>query len=245
MAAVSLVSPTSIHPERSAVRGAAISDLDLDAVAQYLRGRGLPVASDTELADSLVRAGLASRSGSTLTPTSAGLLCFGYQPQLLQPHWGVSCVAVDGRTMADPIRHQIMLEGPLPVLLDGALAFVRELGEVAPVSAVREAIVNALVHRELRHTARVAVQAFSDRLQIRSPGGLPQGVPGLDELSLVGGESIPRNPILASTARALGLGEQIGRGLALIRAATLDRPPTRIISTASEVRVVFDVGRAH
>ena len=202
--------------------------------------------TDEALHASLVRAGLVAQSGSQLTPTSAGLLCFGALPQLLQPHWGVSCVQIDGMSMSDPIAQQTILEGPLPQLLEGALAFIAAAAPDAyPVDAVREAIINALVHRELRHTARVAVQVFNDRLVIRSPGGLPQGVPALDQMASDGGESIPRNPLLASTARILGLGDQVGRGLPLIRAATQERGPTRIVTSLSEVRLILPAALAH
>ena len=244
--AVSLVSPTSIPAERSPVRGSALADLNLEAASQYLAGRGLAVDTDDAMLTSLVRAGLVAQSGSQYTPTSVGLLCFGPLPQFLQPHWGVSCVQIDGSSMADSIVQQATLAGALPQLLDGALAFIAGAAPDAyPADAVREAIVNALVHRELRHTARVAVQIFSDRLIIRSPGGLPQGVPPLAQMASGGGESIPRNPLLATTARSLGLGDQIGRGLALIRAATQERGPTRIVTSPSEVRLILPAPLAH
>jgi hypothetical protein len=239
------LSPSAIVAERAAPRGSTIEDLDRDAIRAYLETRDLAADTDDQQLIGMVRTGLATRSGSQLAPTSVGLLCFGHTPQLLQPHWGVSCVRVHGTTMADPIQSSTILEGPLPRLLEAALAFVQQPGSAWPHDVVREAIINALVHRDLKNTARVSVQHFADRLVIRSPGGLPNGVPRLDAMSLEGGESIPRNPLLASTARLLGMGDQIGRGLALIRAQTGDRPPTRIVTTPSEVRLILAANSPH
>jgi predicted HTH transcriptional regulator len=60
------------------------------------------------------------------------------------------------------------------------------------------------------------LRVFADRLEIRSPGGPPEGQTDLEELAREGGVSVPRNPLLASIARQLGLGEQLGRGLVLV-----------------------------
>ena len=90
-----------------------------------------------------------------------------------------------------------------------AAAGIEEYSEVA----VREAVVNALVHRDLRRAGRVAVRVFSDRIEVWSPGGLAEGLTDIDDLLREGGVSHPRNPLLAAAARSLGLGEQLGRGL--------------------------------
>ncbi|HHH26756.1 MAG TPA: hypothetical protein ENK57_00165 [Polyangiaceae bacterium] len=94
--------------------------------------------------------------------------------------------------------------------------------------ALREALVNALVHRDLRRAARVAVRIFDDRLEIWSPGGMSDAVGELDEMVQHGGVSMPRNPLLAATARLLGLGEQLGRGLCVMRRAITELPNRRL-----------------
>ena len=73
---------------------------------------------------------------------------------------------------------------------------------------MREAVVNALVHRDLRRAGRIAIRRFHDRLEVWSPGSLPEGLSDVSELLREGGVPHPRNPILAAFARSLGIGEQ-------------------------------------
>jgi ATP-dependent DNA helicase RecG len=68
----------------------------------------------------------------------------------------------------------------------------REERPELPEEAIREAVVNALAHRDYRSTANVQVYLFMDRLEIVSPGGLPAGMTEAD----LGVKSIPRNPLL-------------------------------------------------
>jgi ATP-dependent DNA helicase RecG len=78
-----------------------------------------------------------------------------------------------------------------------------------PVDALREALVNALAHRDYRSTANVQVYIFQDRVEIISPGGLPAGMKKED----LGKKSIPRNPLLFSMLYRMDLVEQIGSGI--------------------------------
>ena len=68
----------------------------------------------------------------------------------------------------------------------------REERPELPEEAIREAVVNALAHRDYRSTANVQIYLFMDRLEIVSPGGLPAGMTEAD----LGIKSIPRNPLL-------------------------------------------------
>ena len=227
--------------ERLAVSAADLDDVDLDALDQFLEARvpaallggpreprpatnapsaSAPLQPRDEIA---VRLGLLARISPRLVPTLSGLYLFGKLPQLYFPEWGVVCTASRHLGILDPIERRADLDGNLGALVEQAVRFVGVSD--APVDeaeaeqaeydadAVREAIVNALVHRDLRKPSRVAIRVFVDRLEIWSPGGPPEGVTELDELARGGGVSHPRNPVLASVARSLGIGEQLGRGL--------------------------------
>lgn len=262
--------PSSPNFERSGLRGTGPDDMDLEAVWSWLAVRAprLPRGSEEELVASAVRTGLLVSQGSSTVASPVGLLLFGHLPQLMYPHWGIGAVRIDGRCLSDRVLARVDLEGPLPDLLAGGLAFVEEhthriadqvegpaaagvgvggesvigLQTEYPTVAVREALVNALVHRDLKRTGRVGIHIFDDRLEVVSPGALPGGVPPLDELSVAGGESLPRNPLLAAGARALGIGEHIGRGLTLIRRVMSGdsvHRPARIVASPSAVRVVL------
>jgi predicted HTH transcriptional regulator len=213
--------------ERTAVTGAELDDLDLAALEVWVVQRAPALRQASSLEEAAVRLGLLARVAPRLAPTPVGLLLFGKAPQLVQPDWGVAAVAIRGSSLADPVLTRADLEGNLPALLAQSLAFVREQAETRgaaglaaaagmeeyPEVAVREAVVNALVHRDLRRAGRVAVRVFSDRIEVWSPGGLVEGLTDIDDLLREGGVSHPRNPLLAAAARSLGLGEQLGRGL--------------------------------
>lgn len=78
-----------------------------------------------------------------------------------------------------------------------------------PVEALREALVNSIVHRDYRSTANVQIYIFQDRVEIVTPGGLPAGMREVD----LGFKSVPRNPLLFGIFQRMGLVEQIGSGI--------------------------------
>ncbi len=89
--------------------------------------------------------------------------------------------------------------------------FLRE--KHSELSALREAIVNALAHRDYRSNANVQIYIFEDRLEIVSPGGLPAGMTP----ELLGIKSIPRNPLLFGMLYRMNAVEQVGSGVRRIR----------------------------
>ena len=173
--------------------------------------------------------------------TLGALLLFGLYPQAAFPQLCLLAAAVpgtelgqlgkDGRRFTDSRR----VEGTLPEMLDGAMAFLRanmrvstridpKTGERSdrsqyPVDAVREAVLNALVHRDYSIYTEgkpIRMTLFSDRLEIRSPGGL-YGRMRVDEL----GQAQPdaRNPLLLTAMEALGKTENRYSGIPRIRLA--------------------------
>ena len=82
-----------------------------------------------------------------------------------------------------------------------------------PMDAVREAVVNAVAHRDYRSTANVQVCLYHDRLEVVSPGGLPAGMTEAE----LGVKSVPRNPLLFGMLHRMGAVEHIGSGIRRIR----------------------------
>ncbi len=229
--------------ERLAVSASDLDDLDLSALDAYLKQRAPAWLDLMSRDDVAIKAGLASRISPRVVPSIGGLYCFGKAPQLVFPEWGVGCVAFKGRVVTDAIRERTDLDGNLPALLEGATRFVAACsGDAAdeyPAELVREVIVNALVHRDLRKPSRVAVRVFTDRLEVWSPGGPPEGAPELDDLAREGGVSFPRNPLVAAVARGLGLAEHVGRGLALIQRASTSNWRAELRVSPRDVTVVL------
>jgi ATP-dependent DNA helicase RecG len=89
----------------------------------------------------------------------------------------------------------------------------REERPELPEEALREAVVNALAHRDYRSTANVQIYIFKDRIEIVSPGGLPAGMTEAD----LGVKSIPRNPLLFGVLYRMDVVEHIGSGIRRIR----------------------------
>ena len=94
-----------------------------------------------------------------------------------------------------------------------------------PLDALREAVVNAIVHREYRITGTsIYVRIFDDRVEIENPGGLPDGITKRD----FGKSSVRRNPIIADLFHRMGKVERMGSGIErmrdLMRKAGLKEP---------------------
>ncbi len=87
-----------------------------------------------------------------------------------------------------------------------------------PEDALREALVNAIAHRDYRSTANVQVRIYHDRVEIIAPGGLPAGMKEED----LGQRSLPRNPLLFGLFYRMDLVEQIGSGVLRIRGLCRD-----------------------
>jgi ATP-dependent DNA helicase RecG len=85
-----------------------------------------------------------------------------------------------------------------------------------PEKALREALVNAVCHRNyFEKGARVMVEVFDNRVEIVSPGGLPKGITDAN----FGSVSVTRNPIIANLLHRINYIERMGTGINRIRAA--------------------------
>jgi ATP-dependent DNA helicase RecG len=237
-----MVPPSPAAFERSPVPGAELVDLDQETLQSYLRRRAPHMLESTPAVELATTYGILAASAGRSVPTVVGMILFGVCPQLLHPEWGVAAVRIRGTKIADPIAARLDIEGKLTTLLEEALRFVREHTQsvanlVKPEdaepeyaeAAVREAVLNALVHRDYRLSGRPAVRVYNDRVEVWSPGGMPVSL-SLEHLAQHGGVSFPRNPILAAAARSLGLIDQIGRGLPTIR---------RLVSEAASLPAQF------
>ena len=95
----------------------------------------------------------------------------------------------------------------IPIILrDGQQIDIRDFPELA----VREALVNALAHRDYRLDGAVSIEHSPQLFTIQSPGPL---VAGVSVKNILTHASKPRNPVLAGVAHQLGLAERSGRGV--------------------------------
>lgn len=180
------------------VSAASLADLDaalLDAFVARLRGRPDAPYRDWERQRILQVFRIAVEHNGRLVPSLAGYLCFGIYPQEIFPSLHLSVVRYPTPRAGEVSPHDerlldnVKAEGPLVALLrQGMNAITRNLQRRAvvqglfrrdvweyPLEALREALVNALAHRDYSPLARgtpVQVRIFPDRIEIENPGGL-------------------------------------------------------------------------
>ncbi len=157
--------------------------------------------------------------------TIAGILVFGKTPGRYLPQTGIKLVRFKGNDVGDDIIDRKEIEGDLPFMIDCTIGFIKrhtnlgariegikriDISEYLD-AVIREAIINAVVHRDYSlRNANISVFIFDDRLEIRSPGRLPNSV-SLEKLPL--GDHHPRNRLLFLFLESMGYGERIGTGI--------------------------------
>jgi ATP-dependent DNA helicase RecG len=187
------------------VSGAAFSDLDLRRLKNYFsyvrQQESPPDGDEAAWMTLLFNAEIVVEDGIT----AAGILLFGRTPNRFLPQAGIDASAFQGLDKDYAARERASLRGPMTPLLseagevveaglvEQAISFVqrnttvtgkleahgarREEIQAYPREAVREAIVNALVHRDyLLSSTDIELSIYSDRLEIVSPGRLPNGI---------------------------------------------------------------------
>jgi ATP-dependent DNA helicase RecG len=220
------------------VPDAELDDLDENAIDDYRQARAEtnPDAEELRWPDiELLQALKAVRRdpAGNWKPTVAGLLLFGKSIALRRsfPMTRVDYIRVPGRDwIPHPERRfdTVELRAPLFSLLrrtqaaildDLPKAFGLEEGQlqredrpIIPLRALREALVNAIMHRSYRIHAPVQVIRYANRLEIRNPGF---SLKSLDHLGEPG--SMPRNPVIAAVLHEVRFAETKGSGIRAIR----------------------------
>ncbi len=182
----------------------------------------------TELTHLLQNMNLATDNGKL---NLAGLLMFAEQPELIKPQFVIKAIRYPGNQIhATDYMDTEDFAGPLPKIFKDAIAFImRNLHKIQagrgvnspgqseiPENVFEELLVNALVHRDYLVSAPIRLFIFDDRIEIISPGHLPNN---LTVEKIRTGNSNIRNPIIVSfVAKGLlpyhGLGSGIKRALA-------------------------------
>ncbi|MDA3889608.1 MAG: DUF4062 domain-containing protein [Allgaiera sp.] len=177
------------------------------------------------------------RSGEDqVRPTAAGLLLTGKEPTSLFPHCRIQLDIYPGRSLDDEALLAESVRGNVPDAIETAVSMIRkntrctprvvglkriELPEY-PETALREALVNALAHRDYEDPSQhVVVEVFFDRIVVTNPG-LPVGHPSLKRLEKGEARSRSRNPLLSQGLVYLKLMEERGTGIRRMRRAMLD-----------------------
>ena len=206
---------------------AGVNDLDHERMIWFIRiarrARNFPLTEDVPPRQLLTHLSLLSNG----RPTNAALLLFGQAPQRHLISSEVRCAHFHGVEVRKPIPSYQVCRGTAFELIDQAVDFVlskinRSIGTRAtssqapttyeiPQEVVREAIVNAVAHRDYTSNGSVQVMLFADRLEVWNPGRLPPSLT-VEQLRIAHG-SIPGNPLLADSLYLAEYIERMGTGI--------------------------------
>lgn len=212
--------------DASACDRAMVDDLSQEKIGTFLatarKERNYPLPIDTSRDTAIAHLNLLDEG----RPNHAAVLLFGREPQRFLITSEVKCLHSHGTQVRKPIPSYQIYKGTVFELVDQSLDFVlskvnrrigtREQSVQAPVEyelpleAVREAIVNAVAHRDYGSNASVQVMLFADRLEVWNPGELPP--PLTPELLRLPHASIPRNPLIAEPLYLARYIEKAGSG---------------------------------
>ena len=227
----------SVRAELRPVSGAVLANLDHRRLRNYfrdIRQQDVPDDDDEEAWQSLlINTEVMTEEGVTV----GGMMLFGATPNRFLPHAGIDAVAYPGTEQDYEAQERAALRGPMTPLLsqgDGfvenglveqALDFVqrntrmvveaqggrRVERPVYPLDALREGIVNALIHRDYLLTSTdIELAVYSNRLEIVSPGRLPNGITP-DRMRF--GTRSARNQLLKDVMRDYRYLEHMGMGI--------------------------------
>lgn len=221
--------------EEQVIRGAGIEDIDLGAFRQFLRAQELDIWDEPQPAieHDLLNAGAMGEDDGGLCPTLYGLMVFGKEPQGCRQtaSFWLQCTAYAG---GDPASEVILTgdgKGRLDEQVRRAVGWIKSLGRtesysglfrkdrpLVPEIALREALVNAVVHRDYAIVGSpVQLEVFDHRVDVTSPGTLPNHMKV--ESVQAGSRPRSRNEAMAHAMVVMGLMERRGRGWPVMRRA--------------------------
>lgn len=226
-----------------------MADLDLDAVTRHLA-----LTDRQELGDDLPRLLRAWGLYEDGHPTVGGAVVFGRNPQAVLQSSTVVVGALPGTDIGDDFLDRKDLSGDLFDIIGQIEAFLRlhlrtgheitgfepEKREEIPMAALREAAVNALVHRDYTIPGPVRIFVLADRVEVRSPGRPPNSV---DDDAMRAGIHVPRNPHIYSRVATAQLATRAGTGIARISRLLRESAGQRLGIDISEAQVVLSLPR--
>jgi len=237
-----LQSSKAMFADEMIIQGTTTADVNLEYYKVFIQKKYNKTFDDLgiELRQTLENLNLMNEGQLTL----AGLLFFCNNRQKYRPQFSIQCVSVDsttitGNTFTD---YEAPFEGTMKEVFDKTISFIgRNLKKIPtgetfnshtaweiPYEVFEELIVNSLVHRDYFISSTIKVFIFTDRVEIISPGKLPNS---LTINNILSGISIAKNPILQNIAQHTlpykGLGTGIMRAVSLYPYITFINDPDK------------------
>jgi ATP-dependent DNA helicase RecG len=250
----------NLDPSAMPINGATWADLDPLEFTRLRRmvdeNHGDSVLLDLPDLDVAKALGFVKTEQEVITPTLTGLLVVGKETALREyiPAHEVAFQVLQN----DEVRVNDFHRWPLLRTLEWILEAFQVRNEERELNlgmfrigvpaydrrGFREAVNNALIHRDYTQLGAVHVQIHHDRIRISNPGGFIQGV---TPENLLVSEPRPRNPRLADAFKRIGLVERVGRGVGIIYAGQLRNgriPPDYSTSKVAGVNIILPGGPA-
>ena len=196
-------------------------DFDVDKYNDWLKKSTITHGGTVE--DILVNIEAAERSGGKLIFRNAGVLFFALEPRRFFNQAYVTCLLFKS-TVKVHVLDRKDFAGGIVADIEDSLRFIERNTRTAyrieklqredipeyPMEALREAITNAVMHRDwFVEGANVFVEIFTDRIEVSSPGGLAKGM----LLADLGHKSVRRNPLIADLLHRIAFIEKAGTGI--------------------------------
>jgi len=200
-------------------------DFDRDKYNAWIEESGITRKGRVE--DVLVNIEAAERSAGRLVMRNAGVLFFAKNVYHFFPQAYVTCLLAKGRDKVD-ILDRKDFRGGVVSDIEESLRFIERNTRTAyrieklrredvpeyPMRALREAITNAVMHRDYFEAgANVFVEIYDDRIEVSNPGGLPKGLTRAE----FGTRSIRRNALIADLLQRISFIEKAGTGIRRMR----------------------------
>ena len=210
------------------VTRAGIDDIDEKKVEWYLTRRETTrnVAKPQDMSQTALLRNIDGLNDEDI-PTHAGILFFGKYPQRFFQNAQLRVVRFKGISVTHPVINRLDCSGALWEMVDAAEEFIRKNIRLLslrtsrsfqrddkfeyPLEALREAIINALIHRNYQKHSDVRVFIFDNRVEIINPGTFPEGV------SPDAPVHEPVNPILSQFMYDVGFIERYGSGIRMMK----------------------------
>ena len=186
------------------------------------------------------------------TPTHAGILFFGKYPQRFFQNAQLRVVRFKGTSVTHPVIDRLDCSGALWEMVNAAEEFIRKNIRLLslrtsksfqrddkfeyPLAALREAIINALIHRNYQKHSDVRVFIFDNRVEIINPGTFPEGVSPDAPIHE------PVNPILSQFMYDVGFIERYGSGIKMMKRLSEEwgNKAPRYELHPLETKIIFD-----